>query len=160
MTEKIDSIVQAARDLADKAQQRAGDGAEAVRDALGRVADLGQLGSEATQGITDDLNELLPAIRRAGYHVRGIDLDVALPPRIAVHCHLESEVAEADRAALLESLAGRRIAAAAIRALFQVADLQKNLAVGSLTPSDVILELGVSPAVKVRYRERDAGIGA
>ena len=81
MTEKIDSIVQAARDLADKAQQRAGDGAEAVRDALGRVADLGQLGSEATQGITDDLNELLPAIRRAGYHVRGIDLDGRGRPR-------------------------------------------------------------------------------
>jgi hypothetical protein len=158
MEEKLESIVQAARNLADKAQDKAGAGAEAVREALGRIGDLGELGREATGRLAEDLNELLPAIRRAGYQVRGIDLDVAVPPRVAVHCHLEAEVSADDRAALLAALEGRAIAAAAIRALFQVSDLQKSIAVGSLVPSDVILELGLSPAVKVRYRERDSGI--
>ena len=160
MKEKIESIAQAAKDLADKAQEKVGDSADAVRGAVGRIGDIGQLGSEAAQGVTDDLNELLPAIKRAGYQVQGIDLDLALPPRVAVHCHLEAEVSGADREALLASLTGRRIATAAIQALFQVSDLQKNLVVGTLKPSDVILELGMSPAVKVRYRERDSGITA
>ena len=77
-----------------------------------------------------------------------------------MHCHLESEVTEADREALLASLESHRNARAAIQALFQVCDLQKKLAVGTLQPTDVILELGVTPAVKVRYRERDSGITA
>jgi hypothetical protein len=158
MVKEIESIVQAAKGLADKAQEKVGDGAAAVRDSVGRIGDIGQLGSEATQALTDDLNELLPAIRRSGYHVQGIDLDVGIPPRIAVHCHLESQVSEADRAALLASLEGHRIASAAIGALFRVSDLQKGLALGTLKPSDVILELGMNPAVKVRYRESDAGI--
>jgi hypothetical protein len=160
MKEKIESLAQAAKDLADKAQEKVGDGADAVRGAVGRIGDIGQIGSEAAQGVTDDLNELLPAIKRAGYKVQGIDLDLAIPPRIAVHCHLEAEVSGSDREALLASLSGHRIATTAIQALFQVSDLQKNLLVGTLKPSDVILELGVSPAVKVRYRERDLGITA
>jgi hypothetical protein len=75
-----------------------------------------------------------------------------------VHCHLESEVPEADRDALLVSLDGRRLAAGAIRALFQVADVQKRLVAGSLKPADVILDLGVNPGVKVRYREGEARV--
>lgn len=160
MKDKIESIAQAARDLADQAQEKVGDSAEAVRDAVGRIGDIGQLGSEAARSLTNDLNELLPAIKRAGYQVQGIDLDVAIPPRIAVHCHLDAEISGDDREALLASLKSHRIATAAIQALFQVSDLQKTLVVGTLKPSDVILELGVSPAVKVRYREGDSGITA
>ena len=158
MKEKIESIAQAAKGLADKAQDKVGDKADALRDAMGRVGEIGQFSSEAAQGLTDDLNELLPAIKRAGYHVQGIALDATIPPRIAVHCHLDSEVSADDREALLAALSGRRMAFGAIRALFQVADLQKKLVVGTLRPSDVILELGMSPGVKVRYRVQDSGI--
>ena len=160
MKEKIESVAKAAKGLAGKAQEQAGAKAEALRDAMGRIGEIGQLSSEAAQGLTADLNELLPAIKRAGYHVQGIDLDATIPPRIAVHCHLDSEISGDDREALLASLGGRRMALGAIRALFQVADLQKKLAVGTLKPTDVILELGVSPGVKVRYREQDSGITA
>ena len=159
MSDKVGSFVQAARDLAGKAQEKIEDGTEAFREATDRIGDVAQLGGQAARGVTDDLNELLPAIQRAGYRVRGIDLDVAVPPRIAVHCRLEAQVSADDRAALLAALQGHRIANAAIRALFQVTDLQKNLAVGSLQPTDVILELGMSPAVKVRYREQDTALG-
>jgi hypothetical protein len=153
MKDKIDAMAQSAKDLAGKAQEKAGDGATAAKDALGRLGALGPVSAEMAKTIADDLNELLPAIGKAGYKVQGIDLDVAIPPHIAVHCQLLSEVADADREALLASLDGRRLATGAIRALFQVADIQKRLVAGSLKPVDVILDLGVNPGVKVRYRE-------
>jgi hypothetical protein len=146
MKDKIDamaqSAAQSARELAGRAQ-----------DAAARLGALGPVSAELARSITDDLNELLPAIARAGYRVQGLDLDVAIPPHIAVHCRLEAEVNEADREALLATLEGHRLAAGAIRALFQVADLQQRLVSGPLKPTDVILDLGVSPGVKVRYRE-------
>jgi hypothetical protein len=151
MKDRIDAMARSAKDLV-------GDGAAAAKDALERLGALGPVSAEAARTIADDVNELLPAIGRAGYGVQGIDLDVAIPPRIAVHCRLESEVAEADREALLASLDGRRLAAGAVRALFQVADIQKRLVAGPLKPVDVILDLGVSPGVKVRYREGDARV--
>jgi hypothetical protein len=161
MKDKIGSLAQSTRDtakgLADAAQEKAGSGAEAVRGAVGRLGEIGPFSSEAAKGLVDDLNQLLPAIKSAGYKVQGLDLDVAIPPHVAVHCHLESEVAEGDRQTLLASLEGHRIAAGAIRALFQVADLQKKLVAGSLKPTDVILDLGVNPGVKVRYREGNPG---
>jgi len=158
MREKMESLAQAAKDLAGKAQEKVGEGADVVRDAAGKVGDVGKFGTEAVQSLTDDLNELLPAIKKAGYHVQGVDLDAAIPPKIAVHCHLDTAVSAEDRAALLESLSCHKIAAAGIRALFQVADIQSRLSVGALKPADVILELGISPAVKVRYRETDSGV--
>jgi hypothetical protein len=145
MKDKLESLAQSAKGSV-------GGGAEAVRDAVGRLSEIGTLSTEAAKGLADDLNELLPAIRRAGYSVTGIDIDVAIPPHIAVHCQLQTEVAETERQALLNSLEGRRLAASAIRALFQVADLQKRLSAGDLKPTDVILDLGVNPGVKVRYR--------
>ncbi len=160
MKKNLDSMAQAAKDLAGKAQEKAGAGADAARDALEKIGELGQFSGEAAKTIADDLNELLPAIVRAGYRVQGMDIDMAVPPKIAVHCHLDSQIGESDRAALLGSLEGRRFAAGAVRALFQVVDLQKNLTPGALKLSDVILELGVTPGVKVRYRERDQGITA
>lgn len=145
MKDKLEALAQSAKDTV-------GGGAGAVKDAVGRLTEIGTLSAEAAKSLADDLNELLPAIRRAGYKVQGVDIDVAIPPHIGVHCVLESEVAEAERQALLVSLDGRRVAQSAIRALFQVADLQKRLSAGDLKPTDVILDLGVNPGVKVRYR--------
>jgi hypothetical protein len=162
MKDRFDEMTQAAaqsaKDLATMAQEKVTDGTGVARGALERLSALGAVSAEAVKTITDDLNELLPAIGKAGYRVQGLDVDLTIPPHVAVHCRLEAEVADADRDALLASLDGRRLAASAIRALFQVADIQARLAAGALTPTDVILDLGVSPGVKVRYREGPARV--
>lgn len=146
MKDKLDAMAQAAADSAKGLAGRA-------QDAAGRLGALGPVSAEIARTIIDDLNELLPAIAQAGYRVQGIDLDVVVPPKVSVHCRLEAEIAAADREALLATLEGHRLASGAIRALFQVADLQQRLPSGPLKPTDVILDLGVSPGVKVRYRE-------
>jgi hypothetical protein len=38
--------------------------------------------------------------------------------------------------------------------LFQLSDVQKGLSVGALVPREVLLEIGLSPALRVRYREQ------
>lgn len=41
----------------------------------------------------------------------------------------------------------------AVKALFQCSDIQKGLSLGTLKPREVLVEVGLSPALKVRYRE-------
>ncbi len=145
MDDKFGSIVNAAKNLGEQAQNIAE-----------KAGNLAQVGADALRSLTDEINELLPAIRSAGYAVQGVDLDVALPPKVSVHCRLLKELSEDERAALLASLEGRKLVSTAVSSLFQVAEAQRRLSLGTLRPSDVILEVGVSPAVRVRYREPEA----
>ena len=146
MDDKLDNILNAAKNLGEQA-----------KDLAEKAGNLAQVGADALRSLTDEVNELLPAIRSAGYTVQGVDLDVMLPPKVTVHCKLEKDLSEDERAALLASLEGRRIVSAAVTSLFQVAEAQRRMSLGSLRPSDVILEVGVSPAVRVRYREPGQG---
>jgi hypothetical protein len=149
MDDKLGNIVNTAKSLGEQAQNLAE-----------KAGNLAQVGADALRSLTDEVNELLPAIRNAGYSVQGVDLDVALPPKVSVHCKLMKDLSEDERAALLTSLEGRRIVSAAVSSLFQVAEAQRRLSLGSLRPADVILEVGVSPAVRVRYREPAEGASA
>src|SRR5437762_12501488 len=81
----------------------------AVEEVTAKVSDLGSLGSGSIKSLTDDVNQLLPAIGKAGYRVSALDLDAALPPKIAVHCAMEIHVPAEERQKLIESLAGDRI---------------------------------------------------
>jgi len=133
--------------LADKAT-------EVLEHAGSEIGKVGELGGDAAKGMTHDINTLLPAIRKAGYSIEGLDIDLALNPKFTVICHMESQIAEGERKALLESIVGSRVSTMAVKALFQLSDVQKGLSVGALVPREVLLEIGLSPALRVRYREQ------
>ncbi len=63
MKDKIDamaqSAAQSAKDLAGKAQEKAGDGATAAKDALGRLGALGPVSAEMAKTIADVHQELI-----------------------------------------------------------------------------------------------------
>ena len=129
---------------------------QAVQEVAAKATNLGSVGSDSMKSLTDDVNLLLPAIGKAGYRTSALDVDAALPPKIAVHCAMEVDVPEDERQKLIDSLAGSRISTMAVKMLFQVSDVQKALKVGNLKPQEVILELGISPAVRIRYRDPSA----
>jgi hypothetical protein len=141
--------------IKDKVGDMLSDTTQAVHDVMSKGSDIGSLGAETMKSLADDVNHLLPAIKQAGYNVSSLNIDAALPPKIALSCQMEIDVPEDERAKLLESLADSRMSVTAVQMLFRVSDVQKTLKVGTLRPSEVILELGLSPAVRIRYREAD-----
>ena len=133
--------------LADKAT-------EVLEQAGSKIGKVGELGGDAAKNMTEDINTLLPAIRKAGYSVQGLDIDLALTPKFTVICNLQNQVSEEERKALLESITHSKVSSMAVKALFQLSDVQKGLSVGSLVPKEVLVEVGLSPALRVRYREQ------
>lgn len=142
--------------LKEKFSAAVSDTTHAVQEMTHKASDLGSFGTDSVKSLTDDVNQLLPAIGKAGYRASALDIDAALPPKIAVHCAMEIDVPQEEREKLIESLAGSRVSATAVKMLFQVSDVQKALKVGNLKPQEVILELGLSPAVRIRYKDPSA----
>ena len=124
---------------------------EAALDAAAQLTDLKGLGSDAMVAAGEDVNQILPAIERAGYSVQAIDIDIAIPPRIAIHCRMQTDLPDEDREALLSSLEGTRFAKPAVQMLLQASDVQEKLKLGKLRVTDVIIEVGLTTGVKVRY---------
>ncbi len=124
---------------------------EAALDAAAQLTDLKGIGSDAMAAAGEDVNQILPAIERAGYSVQAIDIDIAIPPRIAIHCRMQTDLPDADREALLSSLEGTRFAKPAVQMLLQASDVQEKLKLGKLRVTDVIIEVGLTTGVKVRY---------
>src|SRR5262245_3948007 len=146
-------MANALKDLAEAAKSVGGQVTEVIEEAAEQVGKAGDMGGDLARLMTEDVNRLLPAIKRAGYSVHGLDIDVAIPPKIVVHCLMAIEVPEGDREALLAELSDNKVSSMAVKALFRLSDVQKGLSLGELRPQEVLLEVGLSPAVRVRYRD-------
>jgi hypothetical protein len=150
MKEMFKDLAEAAKNLGSQATEMA---TEVMEQAGVHVGKMGDLGGDVAETMTDDINTLLPAIRKAGYSIEGLDLDLALPPKFVVICKLQIQIPEEERKALLESIASSKVSTMAVSALFRLSDVQKGLILGSLVPKEVLLEVGLSPALRVRYRD-------
>jgi hypothetical protein len=148
-------IANIAEQIKEKAGAAFGDGAQAFQETIEKF-DLGGLGPEAMKSLADEVNDLMPTIKQAGYHVEGVDLAASISPKVYIRCKMEIDVSPEERQKLEASLAHKRVAGVVVRALFRVSDAQKKFQFGTMRPSGVVVELGLSPGVTVLYREPTA----
>ncbi|HKA24645.1 MAG TPA: hypothetical protein VKF80_06675 [Candidatus Eisenbacteria bacterium] len=149
VTSRIASV---AEQIKEKAASALGQGSHALHETMEKF-DLGNLGPEAMKGLADEVNDLTPTIKQAGYQVEGIDLVASINPKVYIRCRMEIDISPEERTKLEESLAHKKISSTVVRALFRVSDAQKKFQFGTMRPSGVVLELGLSPSVTVLYRE-------
>lgn len=149
MEEKIAGMAQ---QIKEKAGVALGEGATALHETMEKF-DLGGLGPEAMKSLADEVNELLPVIKQAGYHVEGVDLTASINPKVYLRCKMEIDISLEERQKLEATLASKRISNVVVRALFRVSDAQKKFQFGTMRPAGVVIELGLSPSVTVTYRE-------
>src|SRR5262245_66655459 len=128
---------------------------EAAIGALSKVGELKDLGSEAMRALREDLEQLMPAIQKAGYDVHAVDIDVAIPPKIVIKCKLRVDLPAEEDQALIQSLEGTKMAQAAVQLLIKAAELNKGLKLAHLQMFEVELVLGLTAGVKVHYRDPD-----
>jgi hypothetical protein len=149
VTSRIADLTQ---QIKEKAGAALGDSAHALQEAIGKF-DPGSLAPEAMKSLADEVNNLTPAIKQAGYHVEGVDLVASISPKVYVRCKMEIDISPEERQKLEASLAQKHVASAVVGALFRVSDAQKKFQFGTMRPSGVVIELGLSPSVTVLYRE-------
>src|ERR1700751_1336158 len=89
-------IASMAQHIKEKAGAALGESAQALQETMEKF-DLGGLGPEAMKSLADEVNELVPVIRQAGYHVEGVDLMASINPKIFLRCKMEIAISPEER---------------------------------------------------------------
>src|SRR5262245_40145339 len=132
-------ITNIAQQLKDKAGAAFSGSAQALHETMEKF-DIGGLAPEAMKSLADEVNDLTPTIKQAGYHVEGVDLVASISPKVYIRCKMDIDISPEEREKLEASLAHKRIAAVVVRALFRVSDAQKKFQFGTMRPSGVVIE--------------------
>jgi len=155
-----------ATDFRDQAVQRSGEAsalAAVVRDQahsrvedfkerlLGKVAEVKDAAIAGIKDVADDLSQRLPALREAGYTLTHVSFEVGISPKVKATFAAAPDISQERVDAVIELHKDARVTVALLKALYGAYKLQRSIRIAGMSPLDIELELGVTPAAIVRF---------
>jgi len=120
-------------------------------DAVGSVFDP----DISTQTLMNDFNAALPHLKKAGYTLTELEVELSIPPKLIPHFYHDPNV-KLNLDQSLDALKGNSIGTALMFALSKAGDLQKELDVSGMQFSHIEVELGPIPSLKLQYKNNHA----
>ncbi|MBL4775368.1 MAG: hypothetical protein JKY87_04865 [Mariprofundus sp.] len=108
------------------------------------------------EGLLQDLNAALPHLKKAGYTLTELEVEIGIPPKLIPHFYRDPRI-KLDVEQALASLKGNSIGSALLMALAEAGRLQQEMNVSGMQFSHIEVELGPIPALKIQYKN-DAAI--
>jgi hypothetical protein len=124
---------------------------ELVEQAAAKVEELKDAGSAKLLETLDDFNNSLPILREAGFSLMAIELGMGIPPSLVAEFHPSQEASTANVERLLAQHADKKLTVVLIKALHNAWQVQSKIAIGGLTPTEILVEVGLIPSVKVKF---------
>jgi len=113
-------------------------------------AGLADAALERAKVALGDFNAALPVLKRAGYTVSEVSVELGLPPKIVAVFALAELVPDEKIEQMLEEYAEAKLATILVRALVRAHKLQVAIAIGGLHPKGIALEIGLTPSVVIK----------
>jgi hypothetical protein len=120
-----------------------GKGASGLKDA----------GVAVLKSTVDELNATLPYLKEVGYTVNEIEVEVGLSPKVILHLYRLFEVNAELFATVLASQAQRKVFCTILNALQQANILQGQIHFQGRYFAEMEIELGMPPAVRMKFLE-------
>lgn len=98
-----------------------------------------------------EFNATLPVLKRAGYTVNEVSVELGLPPKVVAVFALAEVVSDEKVEELLQEFADAKVATMLVRALVRAHKLQAAIAIGGLHPKGIALEMGLTPAAVIKF---------
>jgi hypothetical protein len=118
---------------------------------VGKVADIKDAAIHGIKDIADDLNQRLPALREAGYTLKHVAFEIGLAPKVKATFTAAPDISQERIDAVVEAHKDAKVTVALLRALYGAYKLQRGIRIGGMSPLDIELEIGVTPAAIVRF---------
>lgn len=121
-----------------------------------KLAELKAFGEGKLQESMDAFVRALPALRQAGYELREFEVELGLTPRITSHFASVPTTAEGIGAAR-EALRDNKIGASMLGVLTRAGDMHRQIKVPGFHCALMEIDVGILPAVRLRYRADESG---
>jgi hypothetical protein len=120
-----------------------------------KFAELKQYGADKLQETMAAFQSALPALRRAGYEMREFEIELGLTPKIIAH-FMPAATHDAAVAEAREALKDNKIGAAMLSVLARAGEVHRQIKAPGFTCAHMEIDVGLLPAVRLRYRADDA----
>jgi hypothetical protein len=121
-----------------------------------KLAELKAFGAEKLDETMAAFLRALPALRQAGYELREFEIELGLTPRIIAH-FTPSQAGDEDIAAAREALRDNKIGSSMLGVLRRAGETHRNIKVPGFHCAKMEIDVGVLPAVRLRYRADGEG---
>jgi hypothetical protein len=157
--EQASAAAARAAELAGQASVRAADlkdsvasTAQDVKDTLAAAAtDLREASVAKVKETLADFNSAVPVLREMGYALSEVTLSLGMPPSLVATFLVSHEVNEETVHRALEENASRKLTVFLVRTLSQAHKLQTSVEVAGMKPRGIVVELGLSPSVAIKF---------
>jgi len=105
----------------------------------------------SAESIMKDFNAALPHLKKAGYILIEMEVELGIPPKLIPHFYRDSDI-QLDLNSTLAAIGDNNIGKALILALNEASDLQKQIEVADMQFNYIEVELGPIPALKLQYK--------
>lgn len=120
-----------------------------------KLAELKAFGAEKVQETMAAFLSALPPLRQAGYELREFEIELGITPKIIAH-FMPWPANEDDVASAREALKTNKIGASMLSVLRRARDVHRQVKVPGFSCAHMEIDVGVIPAVRLRYRADDA----
>ena len=119
-----------------------------------KLAELKAFGVEKLDQTMAAFLNALPALRQAGYELREFEIELGITPKIIAH-FMPLPASDDEIAAAREALKDNKIGASMLGVLRRAGDVHRQVKVPGFQCAHMEIDVGVIPAVRLRYRADD-----
>ena len=104
----------------------------------------------STETMMKDLQAALPHLKRAGFTLTELDVELGIPPKLIPHFH-HDPTENLDMTQSFEALKGNHIGTTLLTLLVQANTLQLSLSVPGMPFNEIEIELGPIPSIQLQH---------
>lgn len=120
-----------------------------------KLAELKAYGAEKLQETMAAFLGALPALRQAGYELREFEIELGITPKVIAH-FMPAPTSEENIAAAREALQDNKIGSSMLSVLRRAGDVHRQIKAPGFECAHMEIDVGVLPAVRLRYRAEGA----
>ena len=136
-----------------KFSEKAKEQAEKVKDLKDKLPDieLPNIKFDKVAETVNQLNEIVPLLKEAGFNVPEIETELGIPPTVVIHITLTEN---SDSQKLLELTQDKgKLAQMVAKGISMALNLQNKIALGKNKLQEIEIEVGIPPKITVHFQE-------
>lgn len=124
---------------------------EKVAGASEFLGGLKEEGKEKFINYVNGLSDIIPIIAETGYRLKGIDMEVSIPPGVDMHFEKFKNISKETIDQILEANKEKELLRSIVKTLVAADEFHKRLKIGDLLLTDISVNLSLPPKVTMKF---------